>query len=84
LIDLDGFKQVNDIYGHASGDLVLQEVGERLLALAEPGIFFARLGGDEFGVLAQHKLANETLVELGDASAKRSASPIGWPAMSPN
>ncbi|MFP3480538.1 diguanylate cyclase, partial [Burkholderia sp. SIMBA_057] len=45
LIDLDGFKQVNDIYGHASGDLVLQEVGLRLLALAEPGIFFARLGG---------------------------------------
>ncbi|MFL9919109.1 EAL domain-containing protein [Paraburkholderia fungorum] len=65
LIDLDGFKQVNDIYGHASGDLVLQEVGARLLALAEPGIFFARLGGDEFGVLAQRKLANETLVELG-------------------
>ena len=66
LIDLDGFKQVNDIYGHASGDLVLQEVGLRLLALAEPGIFFARLGGDEFGVLAQHKLADETLVELGE------------------
>ena len=65
LIDLDGFKQVNDIYGHASGDLVLKEVGERLLALAEPGIFFARLGGDEFGVLAQHKLSHETLVELG-------------------
>ncbi|ABE35000.1 diguanylate cyclase domain protein [Paraburkholderia xenovorans LB400] len=66
LIDLDGFKQVNDIYGHASGDLVLQEVGSRLLSLAEPGIFFARLGGDEFGVLAQHQLANETLVELGE------------------
>ncbi|AXE96175.1 EAL domain-containing protein [Paraburkholderia sp. SIMBA_050] len=65
LIDLDGFKQVNDIYGHASGDLVLQEVGLRLLALAEPGIFFARLGGDEFGVLAQHQLSNETLVALG-------------------
>ncbi|MFM0754795.1 putative bifunctional diguanylate cyclase/phosphodiesterase [Paraburkholderia strydomiana] len=65
LIDLDGFKQVNDIYGHASGDLVLQEVGLRLLALAELGIFFARLGGDEFGVLAQHTQSNETLFELG-------------------
>ena len=65
LIDLDGFKQVNDIYGHASGDLVLQEVGLRLLALAEPGIFFGRLGGDEFGVLAQHTQSNETLFELG-------------------
>ena len=65
LIDLDGFKQVNDIYGHASGDLVLQEVGLRLLAHADPGLFFARLGGDEFGVLVQHKLSNEMLVELG-------------------
>lgn len=65
LIDLDGFKQVNDIYGHASGDLVLQEVGLRLLALADPQIFFARLGGDEFGVVAQKKLPDEALVELG-------------------
>ncbi|MGF6770425.1 diguanylate cyclase (GGDEF)-like protein [Paraburkholderia sp. GAS199] len=65
LIDLDGFKQINDVYGHASGDIVLQEVGFRLLALAEPGIFFARLGGDEFGILAQSKLSNEALVELG-------------------
>ncbi|CAH2785652.1 MAG: diguanylate cyclase/phosphodiesterase (GGDEF & EAL domains) with PAS/PAC sensor(s) [uncultured Paraburkholderia sp.] len=65
LIDLDGFKQVNDIYGHTSGDLVLQKVGLRFTALAEPGIFFARLGGDEFGVLAQHRLSNETLVDLG-------------------
>ncbi|WP_406869586.1 putative bifunctional diguanylate cyclase/phosphodiesterase [Paraburkholderia fungorum] len=93
LIDLDGFKQVNDIYGHASGDLVLQEVGVRLLALAEPGIFFARLGGDEFGVLAQHKLANETLVELGERICETLSQPyrvagnvaeltgtIGWAA----
>jgi diguanylate cyclase (GGDEF)-like protein len=93
LIDLDGFKQVNDIYGHASGDLVLQEVGVRLLALPEPGIFFARLGGDEFGVLAQHKLANETLVELGKRVCEALSQPyrvagnvaeltgtIGWAA----
>lgn len=93
LIDLDGFKQVNDIYGHASGDLVLQEVGLRLLALAEPGIFFARLGGDEFGVLAQHKLSNETLVELGQRICEALSQPyrvagnvaelsgtIGWAA----
>ncbi|WP_433696069.1 putative bifunctional diguanylate cyclase/phosphodiesterase [Paraburkholderia phenoliruptrix] len=65
LIDLDGFKQVNDIYGHASGDLVLQEVGARLLALAEPGIFFARLGGDEFGVLAQDRQSKDALLDLG-------------------
>ncbi|WP_233807849.1 putative bifunctional diguanylate cyclase/phosphodiesterase [Paraburkholderia sp. HP33-1] len=65
LIDLDGFKQVNDIYGHASGDLVLQEVGARLLSIAETGLMFARLGGDEFGAIVRHKLSNEALVELG-------------------
>ncbi len=65
VIDLDGFKQVNDIYGHASGDLVLQEVGTRLLSLGETGVTFARLGGDEFGVVVQHRLSNEALVALG-------------------
>jgi diguanylate cyclase (GGDEF)-like protein len=93
LIDLDGFKQVNDIYGHASGDLVLQEVGLRLLSLSEPGILFARLGGDEFGVFAQHKLSNETLVELGERICDELSQPyrvagnvaelsgtIGWAA----
>jgi diguanylate cyclase (GGDEF)-like protein len=75
LIDLDGFKQVNDVYGHASGDLVLQEVGLRLLALADPGLFFARLGGDEFGVLVQHKLSNEMLVAVG----QRICETVGQP-----
>jgi diguanylate cyclase (GGDEF)-like protein len=65
VIDLDGFKQVNDSYGHASGDLALQEVGMRLLSLDETGLMFARLGGDEFGVLVRHKLSNEALLELG-------------------
>ncbi|MEX3786319.1 putative bifunctional diguanylate cyclase/phosphodiesterase [Paraburkholderia sp. BR14374] len=65
LIDLDGFKQVNDIYGHASGDLVLQEVGTRLVSISETGLMFARLGGDEFGVLVRHKMSNEALVQLG-------------------
>ncbi|KAA1007697.1 EAL domain-containing protein [Paraburkholderia panacisoli] len=93
LIDLDGFKQVNDLYGHASGDLVLQEVGLRLLALADPGLFFARLGGDEFGVLVQHKRSNEMLVEVGQRICETLSQPyrvggniarlsgtIGWAA----
>jgi diguanylate cyclase (GGDEF)-like protein len=93
LIDLDGFKQVNDIYGHASGDLVLQEVGLRLQALAEPGLLFARLGGDEFGILVQFKLSNESLVELGQRICEALSRPyrvagnvaelsgtIGWAA----
>lgn len=47
-LDLDGFKQVNDTLGHSAGDQLLDEVGERLRALAPPGAVLARLGGDEF------------------------------------
>ncbi|MEU4694228.1 GGDEF domain-containing protein [Actinoplanes sp. NPDC023714] len=51
VIDLDGFKQVNDEHGHHSGDLVLQAVAERLTGLLGAGEVAARLGGDEFAVL---------------------------------
>lgn len=51
LIDLDGFKNVNDRLGHAAGDDVLRRVAERLQAPCYTGSFPARLGGDEFAVL---------------------------------
>jgi diguanylate cyclase (GGDEF)-like protein len=50
-IDLDDFKQVNDIYGHLVGDLYLQEVADRMKRQLRPGDVLARLGGDEFGLL---------------------------------
>ncbi len=51
LIDLDGFKDVNDTFGHATGDRVLYLVGERLRAELRADDFAARVGGDEFAVL---------------------------------
>jgi len=51
LVDLDGFKAINDTYGHAIGDLVLVEVGRRMAAQLQPGDTLARLGGDEFVIV---------------------------------
>jgi diguanylate cyclase (GGDEF)-like protein len=50
-IDLDGFKQVNDEYGHQVGDIYLQEAASRMKRQLRPADILARLGGDEFAVL---------------------------------
>ena len=65
-IDLDGFKAVNDTYGHAAGDEVIREVGARLrhsIRLTDAAV---RRGGDEFGVLlagVSDSVAAETLAK---------------------
>lgn len=50
-VDLDHFKAINDTYGHAMGDRVLAEVGQRLDSVVRPRDMVARLGGDEFVIL---------------------------------
>ncbi len=50
-LDLDRFKEVNDLFGHAAGDTLLQRVGQALLDAIEGHGYAARLGGDEFAVL---------------------------------
>ncbi|MEV4478871.1 bifunctional diguanylate cyclase/phosphodiesterase [Micromonospora coxensis] len=61
-LDLDGFKNVNDMRGHDVGDMVLAEVGRRLRGNLRPGDLAARLGGDEFAVLMRGRPADAEVV----------------------
>lgn len=75
LLDLDGFKPINDHHGHAAGDSILEEVGRRLLAAVRETDTVARLGGDEFVIV----LGN--LDEIGQAriTLERVLATLGRP-----
>ena len=65
VLDLDGFKAINDLYGHGVGDRVLKETGQRLLQLSDDTHFIARLGGDEFGIIVDAKFDSEAVLAVG-------------------
>ena len=75
-LDLDGFKPVNDHYGHAAGDLVLKEVAQRLLKVIRGNDTVARLGGDEFVILFVDLKAQNDFMELLDSVLQDIARPI--------
>jgi diguanylate cyclase (GGDEF)-like protein len=67
MVDLDGFKPINDTFGHATGDGVLKGIGERLAAAAGAGASIARTGGDEFALLLPSIANPEAAAQAGVA-----------------
>ena len=74
-LDLDGFKRVNDTYGHGIGDKLLCRTAERLQRVLPPSVFLARLGGDEFAITLPSPAARGEL----DAMATRLIEAVNEP-----
>ena len=78
LIDLDKFKAINDIHGHAAGDAILCAVADRLRIILPPASIAARLGGDEFAVVVDFKGDLESLNRLCKLIIQRISQPMPW------
>jgi diguanylate cyclase (GGDEF)-like protein len=78
-IDLDGFKPINDSFGHAAGDVVLREVGSRLLELAGQSGTAARVGGDEFLLLVPQPGGTEGASAMAQQALQVLARPYKLP-----
>ncbi len=78
LIDLDRFKPVNDVHGHAAGDIVLTEIASRLerLAVVTGGSMLARLGGDEFAWVLEYDAGTDAPVRLANQIVHLARAPI--------
>lgn len=76
MIDVDGFKQINDTFGHNAGDECLKQIGERLRNCSE-ALLVARLGGDEFGVVLDGS-SRKTVTRVVKQIGKQLRRPVRW------
>jgi diguanylate cyclase (GGDEF)-like protein len=81
-IDLDGFKTINDTFGHACGDATLRHFAGMLLRNMRGSDLIGRLGGDEFGVIMSHANPDQARVKAEMISEKLRASPASWNGLS--
>jgi diguanylate cyclase (GGDEF)-like protein len=78
-LDSDRFKQINDQYGHASGDSVLIAVASRIKAQVREGDLVARLGGDEFAILLKSLHHSDAAINIADNIISAMHAPIALP-----
>ena len=76
LMDLDGFKEINDTVGHDIGDVVLQQTAQRLREIAVDGRVVARLGGDEFALLLPHAENIDGVLRAAETARDAVSRPI--------
>jgi diguanylate cyclase (GGDEF)-like protein len=81
IVDLDGFKTVNDLYGNAVGNSVLEEASCRLRVLCGPMTLLARLGGDEFGIVVDEDTCEADIHALGDRICDALQTPFALPGV---
>jgi diguanylate cyclase (GGDEF)-like protein len=74
IIDVDGFKSINDSRGHVDGDVVIQRLAQLLLDASEPGDSVARYGGDEFSIVRPGATASEMAAFMQQIDALITAS----------
>ncbi len=75
-LDLDHFKQVNDIYGHHEGDLLLQETAQRILSKVRTNDIVARIGGDEFVIILSRIQDEKIILKIAESLIKEIRKPF--------
>lgn len=76
--DLNRFKEINDVHGHAAGDAVLREIAARLAASLRAGEFLARVGGDEFIALTRNYYVRSDASVMANRLIGEIARPVEW------
>lgn len=74
-IDLDGFKEINDTYGHAAGDLILREIGRRIKKLLRRNDTITRFGGDEYAVILEDFAVDADVEEVSERISREIERP---------
>ena len=75
-VDLDGFKVINDAYGHPTGDALLKELARRIIAVCEPDHSAGRIGGDEFLVLCGPGTSRAAALEVAHRLIESCQQPL--------